>query len=98
MMPKLFFCPSGRAQHIICVMYKDQCASDLFDKSLNLCIKIVVLFYFMHIYINTSFYFFNKCFWDVNSKSAISFFQPALETPDNAEKINFSGLSSFFDA
>ena len=27
-----FFCPNGRTQHIISVVYEDQCASDLFDE------------------------------------------------------------------
>ena len=31
----------------------------------------------------------------IDSKSVIHFFRPVLETPDNPEKINFSGLSKF---
>ena len=45
---------------------------------------------------NTSFYFFNKLFWGVDSKSAIHFFRSALENHDNPEKTIFSGLSRFF--
>ena len=41
------------------------------------------------------FLFLTNVFWGVDSKSAIHFFRPALENPDNPEKANFSGLSRF---
>ena len=43
------------------------------------------------------FSFLINVFWGADSKSAIHFFRPALENPDNdnSEKINFSGLSRF---
>ena len=46
-------------------------------------------------YKKTRLSFYNKHFWGVDSKSAIHFFRPALENPDNPEKIIFSGLSRF---
>ena len=41
------------------------------------------------------FLFLMNVFWGVDSKSAIHFFRPALENPDNLEKNNFSRLSRF---
>ena len=47
----------------------------------------------MHIAIkNTFFLFLINVFWGVDSKSAIRFFLPALENPDNLEKNNFFRL------
>ena len=43
-----------------------------------------------------SFSFFNKRFWGVDSKSAIHFFLPALENPNNPEKINFFRIIEVF--
>ena len=40
-----FFCPNCRTQHFISVVYEDQCASDLFDGTMNICAKYSV-FYF----------------------------------------------------
>ena len=37
-----FFCPNGRTQHVISVVYENQCASDLFYERMNLCAKYSV--------------------------------------------------------
>ena len=56
--------------------------------------KYGIILLYVHI-TNTSFSFYNDFFWGVDSKSAIHFFRPALENPDNLEKTTFSGLSGF---
>ena len=38
-------CPNGRSQHIMSVVYEDQCASDLFYGRMNLCAKYSVFIF-----------------------------------------------------
>ena len=49
----------------------------------------------MHIQNPRLFLFLTNDFYCADFKSAIRFFRPALETPDNPEKTNFSGMSRF---